>query len=55
MWGKKNKPKNPEANLDEMEVQIHDSVSSELAPHLDVAVYLRWAHEISFTLPRQVL
>lgn len=53
--GKKNKPKTPEANLDEMEVKIHDSVSSQLIPHLDVAVYLRCAHKICFTLPRQVL
>lgn len=55
--GKKTHPKlpKPETNLDEMEEKIYVGVSSELIPHLDVAVYLGWAHEISFTLPRQVL
>lgn len=38
-----------------MEEKIYVGVSSELIPHLDVAVYLGWAHEISSTLPRQVL
>lgn len=55
IWKEKPKPPKPETNPDEMEGKTSVSVSSELIPHLDVAVYLRWAREISFTLLGQVL